>query len=110
MTVASQSRLSPHRPPPRAESRPGELLVRRQRRSGLQRTAAAARPALAAAGRLRHQSSIRRFLALRPVLDTACMLGAIPPGYGWQRARCRCETYFALAARLRDGPVRRRWR
>jgi len=33
------------------------------------------------------------------VLDTACMLGAIPPGYGWQggSGRVGLPTYFALA-------------
>jgi 5-methyltetrahydropteroyltriglutamate--homocysteine methyltransferase len=31
------------------------------------------------------------------VLDTACMLGAIPPGYGWDGGPVSLETYFALA-------------
>jgi 5-methyltetrahydropteroyltriglutamate--homocysteine methyltransferase len=31
------------------------------------------------------------------VLDTACMLGAIPAGYGWQRGPVSLATYFALA-------------
>ncbi len=31
------------------------------------------------------------------VLDTACMLGAIPSGYGWTGGPVSLETYFALA-------------
>ncbi len=31
------------------------------------------------------------------VLDTACMLGVIPPGYGWMDGPVSLETYFALA-------------
>ena len=31
------------------------------------------------------------------VLDTACMLGAIPPGYGWSEGPVSLLTYFALA-------------
>jgi 5-methyltetrahydropteroyltriglutamate--homocysteine methyltransferase len=31
------------------------------------------------------------------VLDTACMLGAIPPGYGWSEGKVSLATYFALA-------------
>ena len=31
------------------------------------------------------------------VLDTACMLGAIPPGYGWSAGPVSLATYFALA-------------
>ncbi|HET6309067.1 MAG TPA: 5-methyltetrahydropteroyltriglutamate--homocysteine S-methyltransferase, partial [Rhodopila sp.] len=31
------------------------------------------------------------------VLDTACMLGAIPAGYGWAGGPVSLETYFALA-------------
>jgi 5-methyltetrahydropteroyltriglutamate--homocysteine methyltransferase len=31
------------------------------------------------------------------VLDTACMLGAIPPGYGWSGGLVSLATYFALA-------------
>ncbi len=31
------------------------------------------------------------------VLDTACMLGAIPPGYGWSDGKVSLSTYFALA-------------
>ncbi|HUN42004.1 MAG TPA: 5-methyltetrahydropteroyltriglutamate--homocysteine S-methyltransferase [Acetobacteraceae bacterium] len=31
------------------------------------------------------------------VLDTACMLGAIPPGYGWTGGPVSLATYFALA-------------
>jgi 5-methyltetrahydropteroyltriglutamate--homocysteine methyltransferase len=31
------------------------------------------------------------------VLDTACMLGAIPPGYGWTAGPVSLATYFALA-------------
>jgi 5-methyltetrahydropteroyltriglutamate--homocysteine methyltransferase len=31
------------------------------------------------------------------VLDTACMLGAIPPGYGWTDGPVSLTTYFALA-------------
>ncbi len=31
------------------------------------------------------------------VLDTACMLGVIPPGYGWSDGPVSLATYFALA-------------
>ncbi len=31
------------------------------------------------------------------VLDTACMLGAIPSGYGWSEGPVSLQTYFALA-------------
>jgi len=31
------------------------------------------------------------------VLDTACMVGAIPPGYGWSGGPVSVATYFALA-------------
>ena len=31
------------------------------------------------------------------VLDTACMLGAVPPGYGWTGGPVALPTYFALA-------------
>ena len=31
------------------------------------------------------------------VLDTACMLGVIPPGYGWSAGPVSMATYFALA-------------
>jgi 5-methyltetrahydropteroyltriglutamate--homocysteine methyltransferase len=31
------------------------------------------------------------------VLDTACMLGAIPPGYGWSEGKVSLASYFALA-------------
>ncbi len=31
------------------------------------------------------------------VLDTACMLGAIPPGYGWSDGPVSLASYFALA-------------
>jgi 5-methyltetrahydropteroyltriglutamate--homocysteine methyltransferase len=31
------------------------------------------------------------------VLDTACMVGAIPPGYGWSEGPVSLDTYFALA-------------
>jgi 5-methyltetrahydropteroyltriglutamate--homocysteine methyltransferase len=31
------------------------------------------------------------------VLDTACMLGMIPPGYGWSEGPVSLATYFALA-------------
>ena len=37
------------------------------------------------------------------VLDTACMLGAIPPGYGWSSGPVSLATYFALARGSRDG-------
>jgi 5-methyltetrahydropteroyltriglutamate--homocysteine methyltransferase len=36
------------------------------------------------------------------VLDTACMLGAIPAGYGWQGGPVSLPTYFALARGARD--------
>ena len=31
------------------------------------------------------------------VLDTACMLGVVPPGYGWSAGPVSMATYFALA-------------
>ncbi len=31
------------------------------------------------------------------VLDTACMVGAVPPGYGWSDGPVCLATYFALA-------------
>ncbi len=31
------------------------------------------------------------------VLDTACMLGAVPPGYGWNGGPISLPTYFALS-------------
>jgi 5-methyltetrahydropteroyltriglutamate--homocysteine methyltransferase len=31
------------------------------------------------------------------VLDTACMVGAVPPGYGWSGGPVSLPTYFALA-------------
>ena len=31
------------------------------------------------------------------VLDTACMLGAVPPGYGWREGPVSLASYFALA-------------
>lgn len=36
------------------------------------------------------------------VLDTACMLGAIPPGYGWTDGPVSLATYFALARGSRN--------
>jgi len=36
------------------------------------------------------------------VLDTACMLGAIPPGYGWSGGAVSLPSYFALARGSRD--------
>ncbi len=39
------------------------------------------------------------------VLDTACMLGAIPPGYGWSDGPVSLPTYFALARGSRGTPV-----
>ena len=36
------------------------------------------------------------------VLDTACMLGAIPVGYGWTGGPVALSTYFALARGSRD--------
>jgi 5-methyltetrahydropteroyltriglutamate--homocysteine methyltransferase len=39
------------------------------------------------------------------VLDTACMLGAIPPGYGWTEGAVSLPTYFALARGSRGTPA-----
>jgi 5-methyltetrahydropteroyltriglutamate--homocysteine methyltransferase len=39
------------------------------------------------------------------VLDTACMLGAISPGYGWSGGPVSLETYFALARGSRSTPA-----
>jgi len=36
------------------------------------------------------------------VLDTACMVGAIPAGYGWEGGPVTLATYFALARGTRD--------
>ncbi len=41
------------------------------------------------------------------VLDTACMLGAIPPGYGWSGGPVSLATYFALARGSRDTAAER---
>jgi 5-methyltetrahydropteroyltriglutamate--homocysteine methyltransferase len=35
------------------------------------------------------------------VLDTACMLGAVPPGYGWSEGPVSLGSYFALARGVR---------
>lgn len=35
------------------------------------------------------------------VLDTACMLGAVPPGYGWSEGPVSLTSYFALARGVR---------
>jgi 5-methyltetrahydropteroyltriglutamate--homocysteine methyltransferase len=37
------------------------------------------------------------------VLDTACMFGAIPPGYGWSGGPVPLATQFALARGIRGG-------
>jgi 5-methyltetrahydropteroyltriglutamate--homocysteine methyltransferase len=39
------------------------------------------------------------------MLDTACMLGAIPPGYGWQTGPVSLATQFALARGAKDVPA-----
>ncbi len=39
------------------------------------------------------------------VLDTACMLGAIPPGYGWSGGPVSLSSYFALARGSREAPA-----
>ncbi|MBN9509103.1 MAG: 5-methyltetrahydropteroyltriglutamate--homocysteine S-methyltransferase [Alphaproteobacteria bacterium] len=39
------------------------------------------------------------------VLDTACMFGAIPPGYGWTDGPVSLATYFALARGSRGAPA-----
>jgi 5-methyltetrahydropteroyltriglutamate--homocysteine methyltransferase len=41
------------------------------------------------------------------VLDTACMLGAIPPGYGWSEGPVSLSTYFALARGARGTAAER---
>jgi 5-methyltetrahydropteroyltriglutamate--homocysteine methyltransferase len=41
------------------------------------------------------------------VLDTACMLGAIPSGYGWTEGPVSLPTYFALARGSRDTEAER---
>lgn len=41
------------------------------------------------------------------VLDTACMLGVIPPGYGWSDGPVSLATYFALARGSRGTPAER---
>jgi 5-methyltetrahydropteroyltriglutamate--homocysteine methyltransferase len=41
------------------------------------------------------------------VLDTACMFGAIPPGYGWSEGPVPLHTYFALARGSRGTPAER---
>jgi 5-methyltetrahydropteroyltriglutamate--homocysteine methyltransferase len=37
------------------------------------------------------------------VLDTACMVGAVPPGYGWREGPVSLATRFALARGVRGG-------
>ena len=39
------------------------------------------------------------------VLDTACLLGALPPGYGWSNGPVSLEPYFALARGTADRPA-----
>ncbi|HQT75903.1 MAG: 5-methyltetrahydropteroyltriglutamate--homocysteine S-methyltransferase [Rhodospirillales bacterium 20-64-7] len=39
------------------------------------------------------------------VLDTACMLGAVPPGYGWSDGPVLLPAYFALARGSRGTPA-----
>jgi 5-methyltetrahydropteroyltriglutamate--homocysteine methyltransferase len=39
------------------------------------------------------------------VLDTACMLGAIPPGYGWTGGPVPLSSYFALARGSGEAPA-----
>jgi 5-methyltetrahydropteroyltriglutamate--homocysteine methyltransferase len=39
------------------------------------------------------------------VLDTACMFGAIPPGYGWSEGPVSPASYFALARGSRGTPA-----
>ena len=41
------------------------------------------------------------------VLDTACMLGAIPPGYGWSDGPVSLASYFALARGSRETALER---
>jgi 5-methyltetrahydropteroyltriglutamate--homocysteine methyltransferase len=41
------------------------------------------------------------------VLDTACMLGVIPPGYGWSKGPVSLATYFALARGSRNTAAER---
>ena len=41
------------------------------------------------------------------VLDTACMLGAIPPGYGWSDGPVSLASYFALARGSRQTELER---
>ena len=41
------------------------------------------------------------------VLDTACMLGAIPDGYGWTGGKVSLGTYFALARGARGTAAER---
>ena len=53
------------------------------------------------------------------VLDTACMLGVIPPGYGWSDGPVSLSSYFALRGartaptpsnRPASPPACRRWK
>ncbi|MBN8872525.1 MAG: 5-methyltetrahydropteroyltriglutamate--homocysteine S-methyltransferase [Rhodospirillales bacterium] len=39
------------------------------------------------------------------VLDTACLLGAVPPGYGWSNGPVSSATYFALARGTAQRPA-----
>ncbi len=41
------------------------------------------------------------------VLDTACMIGAVPPGYGWSGGPVSLPTYFALARGARGSDAER---
>ena len=86
--------------------------ARRELKHALERfwageTDAAALHAAAAALRARHWTQQAElgishlpsgdFALYDHVLDTACMLGAIPPGYGWTAGPVSLETCFALA-------------
>ncbi len=80
-----QSRLSPHRAPARTEDRSRAALGRRTGRgrlTGRGRPAAERALALQQGLRINHVPS-GDFSLYDHVLDTACMVGAIPPGYGW---------------------------
>ena len=81
-----QPGFSSHRPTPRAEIRAGAVLVRRFGRGRTGRPTPA--HCGAGMGKLQGGHGIGHvpsgdFSLYDHVLDTACMLGAIPAGYGW---------------------------
>ncbi len=75
--------------------------------AGLEAAAAALRArhwALQAGLKISHVPS-GDFSLYDQVLDTACMLGAVPEGYGWSGGPVSLATYFKLARGTRQADV-----